>query len=154
MQILKYLEEIKKILIESGCKPSKFLQNCGNRYMICGNIIVVEAKINEIKSLKYGYFLIDKDDKDLLHNRKFCIHLYAHIRNAKTRKKFNIGVYGNKHCGMFKKIMVDKYPFKNTKHKYYIYKNGNPLDLRKASLEESVNRSKKFFNKIEFNYFL
>ena len=143
MQILKYLKEIKKILTDLGYKPGNFLSDCRNRYMIFGDIILVEAKIVGIKMpYKYGYFLIDADDKDLLDDREFIIYMKLYDNN----KNFNINVYDQNHKHLFKALLRNKYPFKNKKSKHYICKNDNPLDLRKASLEESTNKSKGINN--------
>jgi len=144
MQILKYLGEIKKILEELGCKPDKFLSNGKNKYMICGDIVLVKVKITGIKYIhRYGYFLIDKDDMDLLYGKKYVIYL----RSPRSQhKNFRINVSSSNRDCLFKKLIEYKYSFKNKNSKHYIYKNDNSLDLRKTNLEESVNRSKNINN--------
>ena len=147
MLILKHLEEIKRILTNSGYRPGKFLSDCVNKYMICGNIILVKAKICGTKYMhRYGYFLIDKEDKDLLCDKNF--YIYSESRNG-LYKNPNIGVYySNNHSkSLLRKLLKYKYPFKNKDSRYYIHKNGNTLDLRKISLEESLIRTKNSNNK-------
>ena len=143
MLLLKYLEEIKKILVELGCKPNKFSSKYGNRYMVCGNIIVVEAKIigiSYLKYVKYGYFLISADDEKLLHDKKYIIF-------TGPSKNFNVGVKSSHSAQLFKSALLETYPFKNNKSKYYAYINNNPLDMRRSNLEESINRKKRWDNK-------
>jgi len=92
--------------------------------MICGDIIAVEAKMTGIPSdVKYGYFLISIEDKELLNDRKFVIQIHA-------AKKFVVSVTDTKHLCVLKGLITGC-------PRRYVYENNNPLDLRRTNLKRS-----------------
>ena len=110
--------------------------------MICGDVIVVKAKINGFGHLCHdGYFLISVEDEELLRHSKFNIDMRIYGRN------FGISVKTTNSAYLFKTLVTETYPFKDKMTRHYVYKNNNPLDLRRTNLEESINSKKKITNK-------
>jgi len=144
-RLLTHLEDIKKIMIDAGYKPKKFLYR-KNEYAIYEDIVLVKAPIignTYITNLdRYGYFLIDKEDLDMIADKSYKIRYYLTSRS----KTPSVYVCANS-ARLFTNLLIHKYPFTDKKYEYYASKNGNPLDLRKKNLVESETRNKSYINK-------
>jgi hypothetical protein len=84
--IIKYAKEIKEIALKEGNgmhEPE--VENGHNNYMVCGDILVVKAEIRgrkyiddkNIKIKDEGYFIIEKNDIDLLAHNYFVIYIHV-----------------------------------------------------------------------------
>ena len=147
-RLVKYLTEIKKIISGICDDPNKikFEQHEKNIFAEYRDVIIVKSQISGLRYLrehklkKYGYFLIDREDKDMLFKSKFIIQFHS---DAKCEIYFDVKTFVSDYMHMYtsyRHLLSRKYPFKNKKSKYYIVKNYNPFDLRKQNLKESISR--------------
>ena len=141
-RLVKYLTGVKQIMSDICDDPKKiiFKKHGENTYAKYKDIILVKAQITGMQCLKkqhlkkYGYFLIDSEDEDMLDKNNFVILCCI-------RKKYESVYIDVKSITVnYRKLLLKKYPSTNKKYSNYILKNYNPFDLRKQNLEQSVSR--------------
>jgi len=145
--IMKYLKEIKDIVSKNQIKPGEEIKEVGmkNSYFICGNLLLVRAKMriaHHTNLKKFGYVLMDLKDKDMLCEGCICIEI-----DLRTQTPPDITVKNNTIGISFAKIYKEKYPFTNIKYKRYIQLNSNPLDFRQKNMIETINNKRCARNK-------
>jgi hypothetical protein len=141
--IRKYTAEIQQIVNNEPKEPEDVVLADGvnnfNDYIVHGDIVCVGAYINgaqranDSNLAKNGFFIIDKNDIDLLSKYEYSIDIGG--ERAGVNLGINVKIRA-KHKKTFSKIFQKKYPLDDG-YNHYIYKNNNPLDLRGCNLIQS-----------------